>query len=174
MPSHAAANPAVRQMYINGHFCYAYKSGIVTNGLGIARDISFYDKDFLDSHPEIIVEKKSGSPDEDKSLADSKALIPVLKDFFKKHPLVDPKIFLGDAAFDSVEIYKYLLQETSIEKAYIPLTGRISLPEADCPLNKDGLPCCPKDPSFPMKREGSKSHLRCGLPTMKFVCPKLI
>ena len=24
-----------------------------------------------------------------------------------------------------------------------------------------------------MKREGSKSHLRCGLPTMKFVCPKM-
>lgn len=24
-----------------------------------------------------------------------------------------------------------------------------------------------------MKREGSKSHLRCGIPTMKFVCPKM-
>lgn len=24
-----------------------------------------------------------------------------------------------------------------------------------------------------MKREGSKSHLRCGVPTMKFVCPKM-
>ena len=93
MPSHAAANPAVRQMYINGHFCYAYKSGIVTNGLGIARDISFYNKDFLDSHPEIIVEKKSGSPDEDKSLADSKALIPALKDFFKNIRLSIRKFF---------------------------------------------------------------------------------
>ena len=48
------------------------------------------------------------SPDEDKSLADSKALIPVLKDFFQKHPLINPKTFLGDAAFDSIEIYKYL------------------------------------------------------------------
>ena len=55
MPPHAAANPAVQQMYINGHFCYAYKFGIVTNGLGIVRDISFYNKDFLNSHPEIIV-----------------------------------------------------------------------------------------------------------------------
>lgn len=173
MPSHAAANPAIRQMYINGHFCYAYKFGIVTNGLGIVRDISFYNKDFLDSHPEITVEKKSDSPDEDKSLADSKALIPVLKDFFQKHPLINPKIFLGDAAFDSTEIYKYLLQQTSIEKAYIPLNGRVSLPEADCPLNENGIPCCPKNPSLPMKQEGSKSHLRCGLPTMKFVCPKM-
>ncbi len=173
MPPHAAANPAVQQMYINGHFCYAYKFGIVTNGLGIVRDISFYNKDFLNSHPEIIVEKKNDSPDEDKSLADSKALIPILKDFFHKHPLINPKTFLADAAFDSIEIYKYLLQETSIEKAYIPLNGRISLLEADCPLNENGIPCCPRDPSLPMKREGSKSHLRCGLPTMKFVCPKM-
>ena len=42
MPPHAAANPAIRQMYINGHFCYAFKFGIITNGLGIVRDISFY------------------------------------------------------------------------------------------------------------------------------------
>ncbi len=173
MPSHAAANPAIQQMYINGHFCYAYKFGIITNGLGIVRDISFYNKDFLAAHPDIIVGKKSDSPDEDKSLADSKALIPTLKDFFRKHPLIDPKFFLGDAAFDSIEIYKYLLQEASFEQAYIPLNGRISLPESGCPLNKDGIPCCPKDPSLPMKREGSRSHLRCGLPTMKFVCPKM-
>ena len=173
MPSHAASNPAIQQMYINGHFCYAFKFGIVTNGLGIVRDITFYNKDFLEAHPDIVVEKKSDSPDEDKSLADSKALIPVLKDFFQKHPLINPKTFLGDAAFDSIEIYKYLLEDTSIKKAYIPLNGRISLPDADCPLNEDGIPCCPKDPSLPMKREGSKSHLRCGLPTMKFVCPKM-
>ena len=173
MPSHAAANPAIQQMYINGHFCYAYKFGIITNGLGIVRDISFYNRDFLDAHPDIIVEKKSDSPDEDKSLADSKALIPVLKDFLKKHPFITPKIFLGDAAFDSTEIYKYLLLEAPFEKAFIPLNGRVSLPEADCPLNEDGIPCCPKDPSLPMKREGSKTHLRCGLPSMKFVCPKM-
>lgn len=173
MPPHAASNPAIQQMYINGHFCYAFKFGILTNGMGIVRDITFYNKDFLASHPDIIAEKKSDSPDEDKSLADSKALIPVLKDFFQKHPLINPKTFLGDAAFDSIEIYKYLLEDTSIEKACIPLNGRISLPDAGCPLNGDGIPCCPKDPSLPMKREGSKSHLRCGLPTMKFVCPKM-
>lgn len=172
-PSHAASNPAIQQMYINGHFCYAYKFGFITNGLGIVRDITFYNKDFLKAHPDILVEKKSDSPDEDKSLADSKALIPVLEDFFLKHPLINPKTFLGDAAFDSIAIYKYLLQETSFEKAFIPLNGRFSLPESDCPLNAEGIPCCPKDPSLPMKREGSKTHLRCGLPTMKFVCPKM-
>lgn len=95
MPAHATANPAIQQMYINGHFCYAYKFGIVTNGLGIVRDITFYNKDFLNAHPNIIVEKKSDSPDEDKSLADSKALLPVLIDFFQKHPLINPKTFLA-------------------------------------------------------------------------------
>lgn len=84
MLSHAAANTAIQQMYINGHFCYSYKFGILTNGSGIVRHISFYNKDFLDSHPEIIVEKK------DKSLADAKTLIPTLDDFFKKHPLIKP------------------------------------------------------------------------------------
>ena len=35
-------------------------------------------------------------------------------------------------------------------------------------------PICQKlDPSLPMRREGSKSHLRSKLPTMKFVCPKM-
>lgn len=173
MPSHSAANPAIQQMYINGHFCYAYKFGIVTNGLGIVRDISFYNKSFLDAHPDIVIGKKSDSPDEDKSLADSKALIPVLKDFFEKHPLINPKVFLGDAAFDSIEIYKYLLRETSFEKAYIPLKTKLKIEGIDYQVNEEGIPCCPHDSSLPMRREGSKTHLRCGLPSMKFVCPKM-
>lgn len=93
MPSHAAANPAIQQMYINGHFCYAYKFGIITNGLGIVRDISFYNKDFLAAHPDIIVGKKSDSPDEDKSLADSKALIPTLRISFASIRLSIRKLF---------------------------------------------------------------------------------
>lgn len=57
MPTHAASNQAIQQMYINGHFCYAYKFGIVTNGLGIVRDITFYNKEFLKAHPDIVVER---------------------------------------------------------------------------------------------------------------------
>ena len=79
MPASAAANREVKQQYVNGHFCYAYKFGIMTNGLGIVRSIDFYNKDYLDSHPDIIVEKKTKSPDEEKSLADSKALLPTMK-----------------------------------------------------------------------------------------------
>ena len=173
MPTHASSNQAIQQMYINGHFCYAYKFGILTNGLGIVRDITFYNKDFLNAHPDIVVEKKSDSPDEDKSLADSKALLPVLIDFFQKHPLIEPKTFLGDAAFDSVAIYKSLFEEIGFQKAFIPLKNKLSIEGTDYPVNEDGIPCCPHDPSLPMKREGSKSHLRSKLPTMKFVCPKM-
>ena len=41
MPSQAASCPDAKQMYINGHFCYADKFAILTNSLGIVRHISF-------------------------------------------------------------------------------------------------------------------------------------
>jgi transposase len=173
MPSHAASNRAVQQMYINGHFCYAYKFGIVTNGLGIVRDITFYNKDFLNTHPDILVEKKSDSPDEDKSLADSKALLPVLIDFFQKHPLINPKTFLGDAAFDTIAIYKSLFGELGFEKAFIPLRVKLSMEEDSYQFDENGIPCCPNDPTLSMKREGGISKLKDGTPRYKFVCPKM-
>ncbi len=178
MPPHAAANPAIKQLFINGHFCYVFKFGLVTNGLGIVRDITFYNKAFLDAHPDIVIDKKSDSPDEDKSLGDSKALIPVLKDFFAKHPLINPKTFLGDAAFDTVEIYKALLSGDTFGHnghfgaAYIPL-NHARIENKDFTVNEDGVPCCPNDPNLPMKPESNTSHLRCKLPTFKFVCPKM-
>lgn len=181
MPSSAGSNHEIKQLYINGHFCYVYKVGIITNGLGIVREINFYNKDFLDAHPEIVVEKKTDSPEEDKSIGDARLLIPTLIDFFKKHPLIDPKTFIGDSAFDSVAIYKALLSSDTFgegrhfSKAYIPINGRSSLSktDAECSINENGIPCCPKDPSLPMKPEGNTSHLRCGLKTFKFVCPKM-
>ena len=51
LPDAAKANPDARQRYINGHFCYAVKAGIVTNGLGICRHIAFFDDDFRKRHP---------------------------------------------------------------------------------------------------------------------------
>ena len=140
MPSHAAANPAIQQMYINGHFCYAFKFGIITNGLGIIRDITFYNKDFLNAHPDIVIDKKSDSPDEDKSLADSKALIPVLKDFFGKHPLINPKTFLGDAPLTPLKSIK-ACSMTCTSNAFIPLRNKLSLEDADYTMNENGVSC---------------------------------
>lgn len=156
MPSHSSTNKDIKQLYINGHFCYVYKFGLITNGLGIVRDISFYSKDFLEAHPEIVIEKRSDSPDEDKSLHDSKALIPVLIDFFKYHPLIKPHTFLGNAAFDTLAIYKSLFQDLHFDKAYIPLNNRSKLVNNKCTINEDGIPCCPKDKSCLMKYEGKE------------------
>ena len=178
MPTHASANPEIKQLYINGHFCYVFKFGIVTNGLGIIRHISFYNKDFLTFHPEIIVEKKSDSPDEDKCVHDAKLLIPTLKDFFTKHPLINPKTFLGDAAFDSSLLYSELLtgnifgDNKHFSKAYIPLNSRSELKYPDCKVNENGIPCCPNDASLPMKHEGTSTR-KNGLKRYKFVCPKI-
>lgn len=84
------------------------KFGIITNGLDIVRNITLYNKDFLNGLPNIVAKKKFDSLDEDKSFADSKALLPVLIDFFQRHPMIDPRTLLGDATFDSIEIYKPL------------------------------------------------------------------
>lgn len=173
MPTSAASNHEVKQQYVNGHFCYAYKFGILTNGLGIVRSIDFYNRDYLAAHPDIEMEKKSKAPDEDKSLADSKALLPTLNDFKVRHPLIHPTIFLGDAAFDTIEIYKSLFEDFEFQKAFIPLKVKLSMHNTDDTFNENGIPCCPHDPTLPMKREGSKSHLKSKLPTMKFVCPKM-
>lgn len=179
MPSHASANPEIKQLYINGHFCYVFKFGIVTNGLGIIRHISFYNKDFMASHPDIVVHKKSHSPDEDKCVHDSKLLIPTLKDFFSKHPLINPKTFLGDAAFDTLGLYKSLLtgdtfgKDKHFQKAYIPLNTRAGLENPDYTIDENGIPCCPHDDSLPMKYECT-SKLRSGVTRLKFVCPKMI
>ena len=178
MPPHASANPEIKQLYINGHFCYVFKFGIVTNGLGIIRHISFYNKDFMSSHPDIVVEKKSNSPDEDKSVHDSKLLIPTLNDFFSKHQMINPKTFLGDAAFDSAAIYKELLsgntfgESRHFSKAYIPLNLRSGLENNDYTINADGIPCCPHDDSLPMRSEGTVK-LKSGITKFKFVCPKM-
>lgn len=177
MPTHASSNPEIKQLYINGHFCYVFKFGIITNGLGIVRHISFYNKDFIDSHPEITITKKSDSPDEDKSIHDARLLIPTLKDFFHAHPLINPETFLGDSAFDSVGIYKALLtgndfNNRHFSRAYIPLNSRSHLENKDYKINENGIPCCPNDDSLPMKAEG-KSKLRSGVERFKFVCPKM-
>lgn len=183
MPSHAASNQEIKQLYIDGHFCYAYKIGIVTNGLGIIRHIDFYNKAFFDRHPEITIEKKTDSPDEDKSVHDARLLIPTLQDYFKAHPLLNPKIFLGDAAFDSVKLYKDLLSGDTFgsdsfgngihfEKAYIPLNSRAQLENVDYTIDENGIPCCPNEPELPMKSEGT-SKLKSGVIRYKFVCPKM-
>ncbi|ATW27721.1 transposase [Candidatus Formimonas warabiya] len=172
MPSCASANHQVKQLYINGCFCYAYKFAIMTNGLGIVRNISFLDEDFMSKHPEIEVDKKSDSPEEDKSISDSKSLKPVLSDFFKLHPQVSYDTFLGDAIFDSFATYPLLLKEFKFKKVLIPFNIRNSNTGLAKPgYNESGWPLCPKDSSKAMTpcgwtREKGRSD------RFKWICPE--
>lgn len=90
-----------------------------------------------------------------------------------RHPLIRPEVFLGDAAFDSIEIYKSMLEDLNFRKAFIPLKVKLTMDDVDYSFNENGIPCCPHDSTLPMKRKGSRSHLKSGIPSMKFVCPKM-
>lgn len=173
MPSQAVSCPDAKHMYINGHFCYADKFAILTNGLGIVRHIAFInDDDFKSAHPELPVEKKTASPDEDKSLGDAAALVPVLSDFFSLHPDFHPNTFLGDVAFDSAELYGKLFNDFHFSKALIPYNPRNESPLKKVGYNAYGYPTCPNDSSLSMKYCGvTKEKGRSN--RIKWICPKM-
>lgn len=172
MPSYSAASPDAKQMYINGHFCYADKFAILTNGLGIVRDIVFLDNDFKAAHPELPLEKKSDSPDEDKTISDSAALKPILTDFFAAHPNIHPDTFLGDSAFDSAETYRLLRNDFGFQKMLIPYNPRNESTLKKVGFNEFGYPTCPNDPSLDMKYCGvTKEKGRSD--RVKWCCPKI-
>lgn len=172
MPPHASSCPDAKQLYINGHFCYADKFAILTNGLGIIRHIQFLDDQFKASHPEISIDKKSDSPDEDKSIGDSKALKPVLEDFFSLHPAFSPDTFLGDSAFDSIETYGLLKDTFHFSKVLIPLNQRNESSLSKVGYNLYGYPTCPGDPSLDMKY-GGLCHEKGRSDRHKWYCPKV-
>lgn len=168
LPDKSSTNPDARQQYINGHFCYAMKVGILTNGLGIPRHIEFFDDAFKEKHPEI-VQKKTDSPDQDKEIGDSVSLKPFLADFFAAHPNLAYKTFLGDSAFDSYDNYSMLKNEFHFERACIPMNVRNSK-TSNAEFNAHGTPVCPLDGSefkFLGKSGGKNRSLR-----FKWVCPK--
>jgi len=172
MPSQAAACPDAKQQYINGHFCYADKFAILTNGLGIVRHIAFLDDDFKAAHPEMPVEKKSDSPDEDKSIGDSSALKPVLSDFLRLHPDFHPDTFLGDSAFDTIETYGFLKDDCHFSKALIPYNTRNESSLEKVGYNIYGYPTCPKNTNLTMKYCGH-CHEKGRSDRDKWICPKV-
>ena len=143
LPGEAAKAPMARQQYINGHYCYSYKAGIVTDGLGIVRHISFFDKDFRTKHPEVIT-AKSDNLNKDKEIGDSVSLKPVLSDFFGAHKLFFYSIFLRDSAFDSYDIYSMLKNDFNFSRACIPLNRR-NAKSSNSNFNEYGNPVCSLD-----------------------------
>lgn len=170
LPDEAAKAPMARQQYINGHYCYAYKAGIITDGLGIVRHISFFDQDFRTKHPEVIT-AKSDNPDKDKEIGDSVSLKPVLSDFFNVHKSFSYSTFLGDSAFDSYDIYSMLKNDFNFSRACIPLNSR-NTKSSNSNFNEYGNPICPLDGTqfICMGKSGGKNRSA----RIKWVCHKSI
>ena len=167
-PDEAEKAKLAKHQYINGHFCYAYKAAVITDGLGIIQHISFFDEDFRNKHPEII-SKKSGDPEKDKEVGDSIALKPVLSDFFKAHPDFHYSTFLGDSAFDSYDIYTLLKNDFHFSRVCVPLNPRNSKSSSNT-FNEYGNPICPvtKVQFTCLGKSGGKNRsLR-----YKWVCPE--
>ncbi len=166
LPDCSQSNPDARQQYINGHFCYAAKAGILTNGLGILRHIAFFDDDFRKTQPDLPF-VKSDNPDSDKEIGDSTSLKPVLFDFFSSHPDLSYKTFIGDSAFDSYENYTMLKNDFHFDRACIPMNLRNSKSQNTL-FNDSGIPVCPIDKTpftFLGKSGGKNRSLR-----FKWVC----
>ena len=77
---------------------------------------------------ELAVEKKTDSPDEDKSVSDASSLVPVLSDFFFLHPGFHPDTLLGDSSFDSAVLYGSLLNGFHFSRALIPYNPVTKVP----------------------------------------------
>jgi hypothetical protein len=167
LPEASRTNPDARQQYINGHFCYATKVGIVTNGLGICRHIAFFDDDFRKRHPEVC-SPRTDNPDSDKEIGDSVSLKPVLSDFRTAHPTIDFKTFIGDSSFDSYDIYAMLKNDFSFVRACIPMNPRNSK-TSSAHFDASGTPICPVSgmPFTFLGKSGGKNRSS----RFKWVCP---
>ena len=168
LPDEAECAPMARQQHINGHYCYSYKAGIITDGLGIVRHIAFFDDDFRKKHPEAVT-PKTDDPDKDKEIGDSTALRPVLEDFFRLHPNQKFSTFLGDAAFDSYDNFAMLKNGFGFERACIPLNPRNSK-TSSVKRNQFGNPVCPltKEQFTCLGKSGGKNRSV----RFKWVCPE--
>ena len=168
LPSESKTNPEIRQQYVNGHFCYAAKAAVVTNGLGIVRHISMFDHKFRQKHPETVT-KRTDNPDTDKEIGDSVALRPVLSDFFSAHKDFRFSTFIADSACDSYDNYSMLKNEFGFSRAVIPMNSRNSKSSNAC-FDASGTPICPLSGEkfqFLGKSGGENRSLR-----FKWVCPK--
>lgn len=169
MPKFAEANPNIRLDFVNGHFGYFYKFGLLTNALGIPLSIKFFDENFYN-----LVPKDFDTPEEQKYYYDNASLKPVMLPFLQKLKSNSDfkfQAFLADSEFDSYENFG-LLKDLDFEKVFIPLNPRNQSNNkiGDLEYNIEGVPLCPltKDE---FKAEGPCKGKNRSL-RFKFTCPK--
>ncbi|WDC85449.1 ISNCY family transposase [Caloramator sp. mosi_1] len=169
MPKYSQANPNIRLDFVNGHFGYFYKFGLLTNGWGIPLSIKFFEEDFYKS-----VEKEFSTPEEQKYFYDNASLKPVIVPFLnnlKKYSNFKFKTFLGDSEFDSYDNFG-LFKHLEFEKVLIPLNPRSqsNTKIGELEYNTEGIPICPLTQEhfkFDGSCKGKNRSLR-----YKFTCPK--
>lgn len=167
MPKAAQANPSIKLDFVNGHFGYFYKFGILTNGFGIPLSINFFDQEFYDS-----VKSDFESPEEQKYEYDNASLKPVLKKFLETYPSSFTQ-FLADSEFDSYDNFGFL-KSCGFEKVFIPLNPRNSKQSDNSVIKVDseGTPLCPisgKEFLPDGTCKGEKRSFR-----LKYVCPESV
>ena len=133
-------NSDINFTYINGYFGYYLKSNGVTTGIGVFRNIDFYDENMY----------FSVSPSNSKYSYDAATLIPVLENYYTRHSSLSYKYFLGGAGYDSYDNYTYLVKYRSL----IPIIPVNHLHQGN--LSKPGftklvIPTCPWDLNLEMK-----------------------
>ena len=116
MPKHSDANPDIRLDFVNGHFGYFYKFGIVTNCFGIPLKIHFFDGNFYSSFKE-----DSETPEDQKYSYDNASLKYVLKPFLNTlESEFKFTTFLGNSEFDSYNNFGFL-KSLGFKKVFIPV-----------------------------------------------------
>lgn len=159
MPKSAAASDCpVSLSFVNGSFAYAHRFGIITNALGIPLDILPLNNTAVSDNPLV-----------DKDLSDFAALKPAVSGFLKRHPSFVRYTFIGDAAFDNVASYEFLLGECGFKRAVIPFNPRATKFANTSDFDCNGTPFCTAC-NKPFKFAGStKGSNRA--PRLKFLCP---
>jgi hypothetical protein len=114
MPKYANANHSIKLDYLNGHFGYFYKFGMLTNAFGVPLHIHFFDDDFYNNLPDNFI-----SIEDQKFAYDNASLLPVLSSFRKRIGLNFFNTFIGDSEFDSYDNYG-LLNQLGFSKVLIP------------------------------------------------------
>ena len=169
MPKFAEANHSIKLDFVNGHFAYFYKFGLITNGWGIPLCLKFFNEDFYK-----LIDKQFETPEEQKYFYDNASLKPVIMPFLetlKSTSTFKFKYFLGDSEFDSYENFGFL-KECGFEKVFIPLNPRNqgNSKIGDLEYDVEGIPLCPLDKT-PFKAEGPCAGKNRSL-RFKFTCPK--
>ncbi|MDD2496286.1 MAG: hypothetical protein PHE29_13985 [Tissierellia bacterium] len=163
LPKSASSNSSIVLDYVNGHYGYFYKFGMLTNGFGVPVGLHFFDESFYANLP-----SDFDTPESQKFAFDNASLKPVLSNFALSKKFTT---FLGDSEFDSYDNFSYLKSE-GFSKAIIPLNPRNSkLSNAvDFKVSYFGYPVCPKT-NEPFINVGiCKGKNRSA--RIKYVCPK--